>query len=254
MLRIFQTEFIKSKDTFVRWLTAIIPIFCVWLLIFINRSVKMNGVSKWDMALCLLFNWWSAMLLPLTIALICSLVNSQEKKSGNYRTLRLHYISPANIWIGKIFIIAFYMFVTSVIFLVATIIAGRLLIGGGQIPLNKIISAIAVIWITSLAIIPVQLFISTWKGTALSIVVATAGVVLAVVTMTTKLWYLVPWNIAPRLMCPIVRVNVNGLYIKNSANPLLDKSVISLGIISALCMFLVFTLITSFWFSRREVK
>ena len=66
-------------------------------------------------------------------------------------------------------------------------------------------------------------------------------------------WFLVPWSWPTRLMCPIIQVHPNGVFLE-SGSPLLDSGVILPGVVIALATFVGLTMLTAFWFARREVR
>jgi ABC-2 type transport system permease protein len=63
----------------------------------------------------------------------------------------------------------------------------------------------------------------------------------------------IPWSWGMRLMSPIVGVHPNGVPLKEG-NPLLDPSVIPTGILASIVIFVLLSLVTAFWFSRKEVN
>ena len=68
----------------------------------------------------------------------------------------------------------------------------------------------------------------------------------------TSYWIVCPWSYATRLMCPIIGVHPNGVVL-DSSNPLLDTSVIPLGIIVSIVVLTLAVCLTGFWFSRKEL-
>lgn len=66
-------------------------------------------------------------------------------------------------------------------------------------------------------------------------------------------WMYIPWSWGMRLMCPIVGVHPNGVPLEKGS-PLLDPSVIPMGIAISIVIFLLLSFATAFWFSRKEVN
>ncbi|MGI6125331.1 MAG: lantibiotic immunity ABC transporter MutE/EpiE family permease subunit, partial [Planifilum sp.] len=63
----------------------------------------------------------------------------------------------------------------------------------------------------------------------------------------------VPWSWPTRLMAPVVGVHPNGVPL-DAGDPLLEPSVIPVGILLGITAFLLFTWITALWFKRKEMR
>ena len=200
----------------------------------------------------LVFNWWPFIFLPLGMGIFSVLVAAQEKKSGNYRALLSHDVSPVFIWFYKIAAMAIYSLLSSLVLIASVVISGCLT-SKGEIPIGQILVGSFVCWLASLALIPIQLWAATWRGVFLSIGVAFAGMIAGVLAAPSDFWYALPWSWATRLMCPIIGVHPNGTLLE-AGNKLLDTSVIPVGMILSVVLFLVLTMVTGVWFCRREIK
>ena len=237
------SELIKYKRTFTAKLIIFIPVFFAVYSIVINYIIENNAqaasnatvASSWNVFLALVFNWWSFLFLPLGMGLFGGLVALQEKKAGNYRVQRSHDISPFKIWINKVFGMAIISFMSSIVLILSIIVSG-LLTEKGAMPLRQIITAGLLCWLVSLVLIPIQLWIAT----------------MSVMVAPTSYWIVCPWSYATRLMCPIIGVHPNGVVL-DSSNPLLDTSVIPLGIIVSIVVLTLAVCLTGFWFSRKEL-
>ena len=139
-----------------------------------------NYLRPWQLILDLVFNWWPVVFIPMGLALYAALMELKEKKAGNYRSLRVRDISPAHIWIAKVVIMGCHTLISTLVLIGATVISG-LITGDGSIPWLKIFAGGFATWIVSLAIIPLQLWIATWKGTFASIAMGFIGLIAGVV-------------------------------------------------------------------------
>ncbi|MBU3183466.1 hypothetical protein [Clostridium estertheticum] len=110
-----------------------------------------------------------------------------------------------------------------------------------------------VIWITSIGLIPIYLFLSTWLGTPVSIGCALIGLAAGAMMAPEPSWILMPWSWPLRLMCPIAHVHPSGVPLQNG-DILMNPSVISIGIIVSIVFLIITSLLTSIWFSKREVR
>lgn len=251
MIPIIQSEFLKYKKTIMRRLILLVPLFFIIIALPQRLLMPDNYLKPWQLLINQIFNWWPVLFIPIGIALFAALVALQERKAGNYRGLRSHDTSPILLWIGKVMVMAIYTFFATVVLMVAVIVSGWIT-AGGLIPWSKIFVGGFVLWLTSLAIIPIQLWVATWKGTLASLIIGFFGMVGGVVTAVKPYWIYVPWSWPTRLMCPLIGVHPNGTLLE-AGNPLLDPGVIMMGIVISLGAFLVFTLFTAGWFSRRKM-
>ncbi|UZQ85724.1 lantibiotic immunity ABC transporter MutE/EpiE family permease subunit [Thermoclostridium stercorarium] len=173
------------------------------------------------------------------------------KKGGNYRSLRMRDISMFHLWIAKIAVMGVHTLISTLVLIVSTVLSG-IIAGGGKIPWSQIFAAAFTVWVVSLAIIPLQLWMATWKGTLGSMVMGFTGMITGVLAASEPYWIYVPWSWPTRLMSPIIGVHPNGTLLEPDS-PLLDASVIPVGIIVSLITLLIFTCLTAIWFDRREV-
>ncbi len=242
MINIIESEYIKYKRTFTRKLIIIAPIFCILMAL----------CMPWQMFVQQAYSLWAVSLIPIGIALLSTLAGMQEKKAGNYRNLLVHNISPARIWIGKIIVMSIHTLL-SIMVLTAEIIIVFLIISKGSIPWVKILESSGIMMLTSIAIIPLQLWVATWGGIFGSTALGFLGLIAGVFAAAKSYWIYVPWSYATRLLCPTLEVGTNGVPLQ-AGDPFLNASVIPIGIIASIIVLVVFTCITALWFSRREVR
>lgn len=253
------SEILKYKRTFMGKLIVFIPLFfavyaLVVSVIMQNPMAEANGNNSigWAKILTLVFNWWPFLFLPLGYALFAVLVAAQEKKAGNYRALRSHDVSPAMLWIHKIAGMAIYGLLSTLVLTIAVSTAG-LVTAAGPFPIGKILAGGMTCWLASLVLIPIQLWAATLGGTFLSMGMGFGGMILGIIAAPTYLWIVCPWSFATRLMCPMIGIHPNGTVL-SAGDPLLSASVVPVGIVVSLIAVVVFTLLTSVWFAKREVS
>ncbi|HZK84185.1 MAG TPA: lantibiotic immunity ABC transporter MutE/EpiE family permease subunit [Desulfosporosinus sp.] len=252
MINILLSEHLKYKRTFTGKLIISAPLFFVIIALQAKLLMPANHIKPWWILLDQVFNWWPVIFIPIGTALFATLVNLQEKKAGNYLNLRIHNITPYTIWIGKIVVMAYHSLL-AILILIAAIVTSGLITAGGPIPWSEILVGSFTIWLTSLALIPLQLWAATWMGTSFSMAVGFIGLVAGVIAAPKPYWVYVPWSWATRLMCPIIGVHPNGVHLETS-DLLRSPSVIPIGIILALATLIILTMITAVWFNRRELK
>lgn len=248
MINYLQSENLKYKRTFSRKFIVIAPLFFIFYALFTMANME----TKNNYFIIMVFNWWPLIFMPLGSALLCSLSDAKERKAGNYRGLRSHNVKSIRLWLSKNAIIALYTFLSSIILIAVVFLCG-FLSPGNMAPFSKICEASMVIWITSVGLIPVYLFLATWLGTVASIGSALIGLAAGVIMATSPSWILMPWSWSLRLMCPIAKVHPNGVVLQNG-DLLINPSVIPIGIIVSLVFLIMTSLLTSIWFSKREVR
>ena len=146
---------------------------------------------------------------------------------------------------------AVYSLISTFVLVIVTLITGCVTVKG-FLPLTQIIEAALVCWISMLALFPIQLWAATRGGVFLSMGMGFIGVVVGVVVAPLPFWFIIPWSWATRMMCPIVGIHPNGL-ILDAGNPLLNFSVVPVGILLSLIAATLLTLLTAAWFKHREV-
>ncbi|MBA4603079.1 lantibiotic immunity ABC transporter MutE/EpiE family permease subunit [Thermoactinomyces mirandus] len=251
-MNMIQSELLKYKGTFTRKLILLAPLLFVINALLQKLFMPVDYSRSWQLLIALVYNWWPVIFVPLGIALLAALGASQEKKAGNYRYLRAMNISPARIWSGKVIVMALHTLVAAFFLMVATVISG-FISADGPVPWLKIFTGGLVIWVASLAIIPIQLWVASWKGTFYSMTAGFAGMIAGVLAAPKSCWVYVPWSWPTRLMCPIIGVHPNGILLE-ATDPLRDASSIPAGITLSILSGILITAITAIWFDRKEVK
>ncbi len=245
MINIIQAEYIKYKRTFTRKLIIIMPLVAVMMALTVPRQFFVQEAC----------NFLAVIFIPIGIALLGALAGMQEKKAGNYRNLLVHNISPSRIWIGKIIVMSIHTLLSILVLIVLeTIIVSTVLHNIYQgVPWAKIFESGGILWLTSLAIIPLQIWAATWKGIFGSMALGFLGLIVGTAAASKSYWITVPWSYATRLICPIWSIGPNAEAL-NAGDPLLNASVIPIGIIMSIIALVLFTFITALWFNKREVS
>lgn len=244
MINMLQAEHLKYKGTFARILAFIAPAY-----------VLLDGFVQDAYIFCNSTNWWEVMFLPFVICIMCALSVIREKKAGNYRTLKSKNINLKKMWFSKIITVGYYTFISSLVIIINILIVKLIFRTNftDLIDIKKVIIAILTIWFTTLILIPINLFLAEKFGTFVAIAVTCIGIVVGALVVREPSWYLWPWSISTRLMCPILNLNPNGCLIE-AGDPLLNSSVIPIGIIASIIGFITFSLLTSLWFAKKEVR
>lgn len=252
MINILKSENLKYRRTFMRKLIIFAPLFFVLYALPQKIFMPANYLMPWQLLIDLVYNWWPVIFIPIGLALYASLVALHEKKSGGYRSIKSRNVPLHKIWIGKILIMAFYTFLSTLVLIIAIIITGSIT-AGGDIPWKKIFEGGFFTWVTSLALIPLELWMATLKGTFYSMTLGFFGAIIGVIGASKSYWIYIPWSWPIRLMCPIIGVHPNGTLLQVN-DSLRDPSVIPIGVIVSVLAFLIFSIPTMIWFQRRDLN
>ncbi|MEG1254656.1 lantibiotic immunity ABC transporter MutE/EpiE family permease subunit [Clostridium sp.] len=238
-----RSENLKLKNTFTKKLIIIMPIISVLLGHLSPSWYVINS-----------FNWWYMMILPGNIALIAFLVHQKEQKKQKYIGVMCLPINLKKLWISKILLISFFNLLSCMILCIG-VLPGRFYWPNAySIPIINLIIGAVVIAITSMWQIPLCLFLAKKVGLFPTIFINTlAGVVLNIIMVNRGLWWICPYSITTRLMCPILRILPNGM-LAERGNMLLNSNVIWIGIALSILFFVFLTFATAHWFSKQEVK
>lgn len=242
-------ELLKYKRTFMAKLVIFIPLF--FAVYSLATDYLIPGAYDWNGILVLSFNWWPVAFLPMGFGLFAGMVASQEKKAGGYRVLKAEALAPQRVWLAKIGGMAVISACSSLVLIAGDMVCG--LIEGDVPPFRVVVVAAVLCWLSTLALIPLQLWLATWAGMLSSIALGVAGSLVGVLLAPTKLWLFCPWSWAIRLMCPTIGVHPNGTILPEGSR-LFDASVIPQGLVVSLLALVVFSILTAMWFARRDVK
>ena len=238
MRNIIKAEFLKGRRSSIAKIVIAMPL-ASGLIAFMLMGGQ-NGA----------FNWWYSMLSPATLALICSAALSKDK-SQDYKPARLSTVPQQRMWAGKIVYSAALFFVSSLLFSFVVHIIG--LVRQENMTLAMNIYATAVLFLSSLFLLPVTLYLCDRFNTAVGVTTIVAlSMALGLVTWNKPFWRVCPFSVPNRLMCGILGMYPNGLPITSEAALFSSDPIISTVLIN-LAYFIVFSVITSVWFSRKEV-
>ena len=128
-----------------------------------------------------------------------------------------------------------------------------------KVPIFNKLVAVLLLVITFLWQIPLCLFLGSKIGMFPTILInIIAYMVLGILAATKSIWWMIPYAIPARLMCPILKVLPNGLpAVEGSMTfkpELLSNSVILPGVIITVILFIILTMVTAKWYEGQEAK
>lgn len=203
----FQAEKLKNRHTFLWGLTILMPLVCSFLSAQLTqRYFAMDG-----------YNWWYMMMMPGFLTITCGLVGGKDLKKQN-RTIGSLPADMGKIWDAKVLLCAVASGMATLA-LTVFVFFGTLLLKDGLHMVfinppsfgNQILAAV-LIWITSLWQLPFCLFLTQKTGVLSAAVLNLAAGQIVGPLASLKVWFfLIPYGITPRVMCPVIKTLPNGL-------------------------------------------
>lgn len=251
MINYLAAEYLKYKRTPIKRLFFMLPILLILVVYLMHYFMPEGFMGTEDSIVITSFNWWTVLFVPIGTAFLVGLVSIMEKKAGNYRMFLSRKLSLQKIWISKVVAVGIFMFY-SVTFLAFLVILLEMILGG-QIKIKEIVTSTLIIWVGSLNLVPIYLFLSTITGVISTLFVGIAGMILGAVMAVEHYWFFVPWSLSLRMLSPILEVHPNGIPLKASDH-LLEPSVLRIGLFVSIVYFFAFTFLTSLWFKKKVVE
>lgn len=247
----YQAECLKQRHTLGKnlpWITAAAAA---------GTACVMNG----SYAVISGYNWWYAFFLPGLLILCCFLVIRRDQKSAN-RTILLLPLDFGKVWDAKVMVCAKNLLIADGVLFVILLGEEMFLtyVQEVKLPLafepQREAAAVLILGITFLWQIPLFLWMSQKAGMAVSLVAGMALNCLGTIELSLgEMWFLSPFAIPARLMCPVLRVLPNGLTAQEGnvtfSRELLDERVVLPGIALCLLWFFLFWALGRHWFRKQ---
>lgn len=243
MLNYIMSENMKFKNTFTKKLVFFIPVISILITLVLGAGELFQLAS---------YNYLYTAILPGVLTLISAGIINKDTKKLKGRALLGLPIDPAKLWISKICLCIVYLFIFCIIFLVLINISS--VIWGRSLSFTRSIYGISLIFITFLWQIPLCLFMTDKIGTTLTLLINFSCNVLGVILAIEPLkWIIFPYGITSRIMCPAIGVLPNALKVPVNS-PLKESSVIFIGVIVSILLFVFLSALTALLFRKKEVK
>lgn len=247
----FQAEKLKNRHTFLWGLTILMPLVCSLLSAQLtHRYFAMDG-----------YNWWYMMMMPGFLTIICGLVGGKDLKKQN-RTIGSLPADTGKIWDAKVLLCAVASGMATFA-LTVFVFFGTLLLKDGLHMVfinppsfgNQILAAV-LIWITSLWQLPFCLFLTQKTGVLPAAVLNLAAGQIVGPLASLKAWFfLIPYGITPRVMCPVIKTLPNGLVAGPGqltyADALMDPFMAGAGAAVSLLWFVLIWYLGRKWYRKK---
>ncbi|WP_426621108.1 lantibiotic immunity ABC transporter MutE/EpiE family permease subunit [Bacillus licheniformis] len=242
-----KAENLKFKRTFSRKMIFIVPLINICFAFLMNPGFFVAGT----------YNWWSVILMPVMIALLCAQSHQKEKKASNYNGIFSSPVDLHQIWYAKISVIALYSLASQAVFLGFMVGMQFVIPQFSSIHLT-VIAANLLLWLTTLWEIPVCLWIARKYGFISAVLFNMLGtIILGIMSASSPFWWLNPWSWPIRVMCPTIGIHPNGVPLENG-DPLTSWAVVPPAVVLSVLLLAILARLTRRSFSpavdRKSIK
>lgn len=241
MFYLVRSELLKMHHTFALKLFIAAPIITLGLGYFLSgKSVQLTA-----------YNWWYTLILPITIAIWCASLISGEKHT-QYQNIFCLPISMKKVWLSKLLAVTVLLFLTSLIMWGGCTVFGIFTVMNID-PLNGLTGCMllffAYIWQP-----PLIMWLTKKANYLVGVLLSfSCNVVLSMIGAESNLFYINPFAIPARIVCPFFKMHPNGLLIENGSFLLNTRPVIPAIAISLVLAVLCFWL-TAWLFAKGDRK
>lgn len=240
MKRMIQAELLKMRHSTMGKMTWLVPVAAVVLGYIISQM----GLYAQQFT----YNIWYGTFYPCLIPLMCAM-NMRCEIRLHYQTMLTFPVFGAGQWTAKCVAVALRLLFAQVIFWALVSLLGMVFISA--VPAGLGGAGMLVVWAASLWQIPLYLMLASKVGMILSVILGFLAAFFSFSVVEKEGFFLFPFSIADRLMCPVLRIRPNGLLLE-SGDALLNGSVFipGMGMVILLLAAAVFGSVK--WWMRRE--
>ena len=241
MANILKAEILKEKRSANAKIFLLTPIIFIVFNLLMNVLMGKSPEGK-SFLLATAFNWFPLLILPIVISLLVINILAKEKQSqlNLQKSLGLDRkkikVAKSLLILTEVF--AIVMVSILIIYLVANFILKE------NISLAMLIKAGVVLFIGVMPLVGFSFFIMSLSSKAFVLLIL--NFILSILSPTPAvkdLWKFYPWSYSLRMLAPIIGVHPNGTFL--DTNSLLwDKSVITLGIVLSLGVYVLFMVLS----------
>lgn len=239
MLNYIRSESLKHKGKFRVKLLFIAPIITILLSAVLNAAYLQNGA----------YNWWYILILPSTITIIICFSTASEKKKNRHGMFSI-VVKKEKLWLAQVILNSIYLFITVLVFFI--LISQTAIFIDRKISILQGVYGSIVLFICFAWQIPLWMWFTEKVGAYITLFISVlSNIGISIIFATSDKWW-IPFAIPSRLMCPILGIQPNGLWVENGSY-LMDSSIVSLGVGISIIMYVITLFATSTWFKHREV-
>lgn len=235
-----KAEMLKRKNSFGNKLLIGLPFIALGLSLCIINVSYAYGTA---------YNWWYTLFLPfLFLYVISSAVKSDQK--WNFHNLLAVAVDKKRVWYAKIAVSTLHLFLANMFFSVILILFQIAI--PSDISINSQLPAALLLTVTLAWQIPVFMLLTEKAGLFASLFIGIfCNIGCSVFLSETEFWW-IPFAIPSRLMCVMLRVRPNGLFL-DSSDALTGSWCLVPGILITVALYVLFSYGTARIFEKKEV-
>ncbi|MEZ0537889.1 lantibiotic immunity ABC transporter MutG family permease subunit [Caldicellulosiruptoraceae bacterium PP1] len=199
-MKIFISEWIKTKRTPIRWLTFLTPLIFTALITW-YFSLKTITIYTQISIFKAFFEVWTAMVIPLGVGLISGLMIHQEELAGSFNGFLGSKLPRRDLYLGKLVMLILLTSVSTLLAVLALLVELNFILNIHIFWSIFVIAAIVAI-IGTIPLLAFHLWISFAWGIGASVGIGGGSILIAALMATglgDKIWQFVPWAWPVRL-------------------------------------------------------
>lgn len=241
MYGMVKSELMKMRHTFSMKLVFFAPLATLLLGYILSGSyVQLSA-----------YNWWYTIILPVLVSMLSASMIVRERNTGMQNILCLP-VSSSKIWLGKIMALILLIFGANLLLWLATTAAG--FAASMEVsPLNGLIGCI-LLALTFVWQIPLVMLLTSLMGYFPALILSVGANLLLSTIGAEKSWFFLdPYAIPARVVCPFFGMHPNGLPLENGSS-LLDGAAAVPGVLIGLTLLVLMTWVGSRLFGKGARK
>lgn len=241
MFGMVRSELLKMRHTFAMKLILFAPLATLLLGYILSGSyVQLSA-----------YNWWYTIILPVLVSMLSASMIVRERNT-NMQNIVCLPVSFTKIWVGKCLALTLLMFMSNLFLWLITTTIG-LAANMAVSPLDGFIGCI-LLFLTYLWQIPFIMLLTGFMGYFPAVILSMGANLLLSTVGAEKSWFFLdPYAIPARVVCPFFKMHPNGVSLE-SGSPLLDTNAILPALLVSLLLAAVMLWIGSWLFLRGAQK
>lgn len=253
MIKLFLSEWLRTKRTPIRWFTFCLPV--VFSLLIVAYLAVRGGATE-AFVYEGFFTVYTVFVLPVAVGILAGFLVQEEELAGQFNGFLSMKLSRRRLYLGKFMMLLFC-------FLVCIIVSIGILCLGLWVMMPQTINVSSFLWggilmfAGALPLMALHLWLAFAWGTGASIGMGMAGILLAALmgmfSMGGEIWYMIPYAWPVKLaMLPGTKMieGSAGLSVTQIREAVVQTGAISLS--AALTGTAVFFIGGIVWFSKWE--
>ena len=241
MYGMLKSEFLKMRHTFAMKLVFFAPLATLLLGYILSGSyVQLSA-----------YNWWYTIILPVLVSMLSASMIVRERNTGMQNILCLP-VSSSKIWLGKILALLLLVFGANLLLWLVTTMVG-FTTSMEVSPMNGLVGCM-LLALTFLWQIPFVMLLTRLMGYFPALILSVGANLLLSTIGAEKGWFFLdPYAIPARVVCPFFGMHPNGLPLEDSSS-LLDVATVVPGVLIGLTLLVLMAWVGSrlFWEGVRK--